>query len=91
MDYDPTNEISIEIFQTVQNKLHWAITVKTAAEIINERSDSTNPNMGLTNWRGDKIHKTDVTIVKNYLTEEELKALNNFVEQYLIFAERQVM
>ncbi len=91
IDYDPTHELSIQFFQTVQNKMHWAITGKTAAEVINERADSTNPNMGLTNWRGDKIRKSDVTIAKNYLNEEELKALNNLVEQYLIFAEGQAM
>jgi hypothetical protein len=91
VDYDPTHEMSIQFFQTVQNKLHWAITGKTAAEIINERADSTKPNMGLTNWRGDNIRKTDVTIAKNYLNEEELRALNNLVEQYLIFAEGQAM
>jgi len=91
VDYDPTHELSIKFFQTVQNKMHWAITGKTAAEIINERADSTKPNMGLTNWRGDKIRKSDVTITKNYLNEEELRALNNLVEQYLIFAEGQAM
>jgi len=91
VDYDPTMEISINFFKTVQNKLHWAITGKTAAEIINERADSSKPNMGLTNWRGEKIRKTDVTIAKNYLDENELRALNNLVEQYLIFAEGQAM
>ena len=91
VDYDPTNELSVRFFQTVQNKLHWAITGKTAAEIINERADSTKPNMGLTNWRGDKIRKADVINAKNYLNEEELKTLNNLVEQYLVFAEGQAM
>jgi hypothetical protein len=91
VDYDPTHEMSILFFQTVQNKLHWAITGKTAAEIINERADSTKPNMGLTNWRGDNIRKTDVIIAKNYLNEDELRALNNLAEQYLIFAEGQAM
>jgi len=91
VDYDPTNELSIKFFQTVQNKMHWAITGKTAAEIINERADSKKPNMGLTNWRSDKIRKSDVSIAKNYLNEEELSALNNLVEQYLIFAEGQAM
>jgi len=91
VDYDPTNEISILFFQTVQNKLHWAITGKTAAEIINERADSKKKNMGLTNWRGNKIRKSDVSIAKNYLAEKELRALNNLVEQYLIFAEGQAM
>ena len=75
----------------MQNKLHWAITGKTAAEIIHERSDSTKLNMGLTNWRGEKLRKQDVTIAKNYLDENELGALNNLVEQYLIFAEGQAM
>ncbi len=89
MDYDPTLNISIDFFKTVQNKLHWAITGLTAAEIVNLRADSTKENMGLTNWRGDKIRKTDVIIAKNYLKEHELLALNNLVEQYLIFAQGQ--
>jgi hypothetical protein len=71
--------------------MHWAVTGKTAAEIIHERADSDQANMGLTNWRGAKVRKQDVTIAKNYLTEEELLALNNLVEQYLIFAEGQAM
>ncbi|MEI6091787.1 MAG: virulence RhuM family protein [bacterium] len=91
VDYDPTDEMSIHFFQTVQNKLHWAITGKTAAEIINERADSTKPNMGLTSWRGVKPRKDDVAIAKNYLKEEELEALNNLVEQYLVFAQGQAM
>ena len=91
IDYDPTLEISIEFFKTVQNKMHWAITGKTAAEIIHERADSDKTNMGLTNWRGVKVRKQDVAIAKNYLTENELLALNNLVEQYLIFAEGQAM
>ncbi|HPB30653.1 MAG TPA: virulence RhuM family protein [Candidatus Sumerlaeota bacterium] len=91
IDYDPTREISLNFFKTVQNKLHWAITGQTAAEIINERADHTRPNMGLTNWRGDKVRKQDVVIAKNYLNEEELTALNNLVEQYLIYAEGQAL
>lgn len=91
MDYDPTTETSINFFKTVQNKLHWAITGKTAAEIIYERADTSKLNMGLTNWRSEKIRKRDVTIAKNYLNENELKALNNLVEQYLVFAEGQAM
>jgi len=89
VDYDPTLEISINFFKTVQNKLHWAITGQTAAEIISQKADCTKDNMGLTNWRGDKIRKTDTTIAKNYLNENELNALNNLVEQYLIFAQGQ--
>ncbi len=91
IDYDPTIDISIEFFKTVQNKMHWAITGQTAAEIIHSRANVDKPNMGLTNYRGAKIRKQDVTIAKNYLNEEELAALNNLVEQYLIFAQGQAM
>jgi hypothetical protein len=90
-DYDPTDEASILFFQTVQNKMHWAITGKTAAEIIIERADSDKPNMGLTNWRGTNPRKQDASIAKNYLDEDELAALNNLTEQYLVFAEGQAM
>ena len=91
IDYDPTQPVSIEFFKTVQNKMHWAVTGQTAAEIIQSRADSKQPNMGLTNWRGAKVRKQDVTIAKNYLSEEEPASLNNLVEQYLIFAEGQAM
>jgi hypothetical protein len=91
VDYDPTLETSILFFQTVQNQIHWAITGQTAAEIIIERANSKQPNMGLTNWKGTKPRKQDVVIAKNYLNEEELLALNNLAEQYLIFAEGQAM
>jgi hypothetical protein len=91
VDYDPTLDTSILFFQTVQNKMHWAITGKTAAEIVSERANSNKPNMGLTSWRGTKPRKQDVGIAKNYLNEEELSALNNLVEQYLIFAQGQAM
>ncbi|PIW50099.1 MAG: hydroxyacid dehydrogenase [Zetaproteobacteria bacterium CG12_big_fil_rev_8_21_14_0_65_54_13] len=91
IDYDPTLDISIEFFKTVQNKMHWAITGQTAAEIIHSRADADKPNMGLTNYRGAKVRKQDVTIAKNYLNEDELAALNNLVEQYLIFAQGQAM
>ncbi len=91
VDYDPTLEESILFFQTVQNKMHWAVTGKTAAEIISERVDSLKPNMGLTSWKGAKPRMQDVTIAKNYLTEDELLALNNLTEQYLVFAEGQAM
>jgi len=91
VDYDPTLETSILFFQTVQNKMHWAITGKTAAEIVSERANSKEPNMGLTSWRGVKPRKLDVAIAKNYLNEDELLALNNLAEQYLIFATGQAM
>jgi hypothetical protein len=90
-DYDPTHDASILFFQTVQNKMHWAVTGKTAAEIISHRVNSSKPNIGLTNWRGAKPRKQDVSIAKNYLLENELAALNNLAEQYLIFAEGQAM
>ncbi len=91
IDYDPTFTFSINFFKTVQNKMHWAITGQTAAEIIHSRADNTQPNMGLTNYRGARVRKQDVVIAKNYLNAEELAALNNLVEQYLIFAEGQAM
>ena len=89
VDYDPTTEESITFFKTVQNKLHWAVTGMTAAELIHSRADSAKPYMGLTTWRGAKVRKQDVGVAKNYLSEEELLTLNNLVEQYLLFAERQ--
>jgi hypothetical protein len=91
VDYDPTLDISINFFKTVQNKMHWAITGQTAAEIIHQRADHRKPDMGLTSWRGAKTRKQDVIIAKNYLNKEELLALNNLVEQYLVFAEGQAM
>lgn len=91
VDYDSTLDTSISFFKTVQNKVHWAITGQTAAEIIHHRADSDKADMGLTNWRGAKVRKQDVVNAKNYLTEGELQALNNLVEQYLVFAEGQAM
>lgn len=91
IDYDPTLDISLSFFKTVQNKMHWAITGQTAAEIVHARADAEKPNMGLTNWRGAKVRKQDVVIAKNYLAEDELRTLNNLAEQYLIFAEGQAM
>ncbi len=91
VDYDPTHDQSILFFKTVQNKVHWAVTGKTAAELISERADSKKPNMGMTNWRGAKPRKDEAAIAKNYLNESELAALNNLVEQYLIFAQGQAM
>lgn len=91
IDYDPTQEISIGFFKTVRNKVHWAITGQTAAEIVHTRVDASQPNLGLTNWRGAAIRKRDVSIAKNYLTEPEMAALNNLIEQYLVFAEGQAM
>lgn len=91
IDYDPTDDASITFFKTVQNKMHWAITGQTAAELITARADSSKPHMGLTSWRGAKVRKEDVAIAKNYLDADELAALNNLVEQYLVFATGQAM
>lgn len=93
IDYDPNHPMSGEFFATVQNKLHYAITGRTAAELIAERADATKPYMGLTNWKGSKrrrrFSKADVIVAKNYLNEEELSTLNLIVSQYLDFAELQ--
>ncbi|MBN8518599.1 MAG: virulence RhuM family protein [Candidatus Accumulibacter sp.] len=80
IDYDPTLEISLTFFKTVQNKMHWAITGQTAAEIVHARADADKPHMGLTTWRGARVRKQDVGIAKNYLAEDELRALNNLAE-----------
>lgn len=88
-DYDPKAEGTLEFFQIVQNKLHFAISGKTAAELIAERADASKSNMGLTSWHGTKVRKTDVTIAKNYLNEKELSQLNRIVTMYLDYAEDQ--
>jgi hypothetical protein len=89
IDYDNDAPLTQAFFATVQNKVHYAIHGRTAAEVIVSRADSKVPNMGLTNWEGARIRKADVAIAKNYLNADELRALNNLVEQYLIFAESQ--
>ena len=89
IDYDKDHPLTQTFFATVQNKVHYAIHGQTAAEVITARADQTLPNMGLTNWEGARIRKTDVSIAKNYLNEPELRALNNLVEPYLIFAQSQ--
>jgi hypothetical protein len=88
-DYDPKAEETLEFFSIVQNKLHFAISGKTAAELIAERADAGRPNMGLTSWKGTKVRKGDVTIAKNYLNAEEIEGLNRIVTMYLDFAEDQ--
>ncbi len=89
MDYDPNSEITQNFFASVQNKLHWAIHGHTAAELISKRADADKPNMGLTAWKGGIVRKGDVSIAKNYLTEEEISDLNLIINQYLDFAEFQ--
>jgi len=92
IDYDSNSPVSKEFYATVQNKLHWAITGRTAAELIAKRVDSDKANMGLTTWKNapeGKILKSDVSVAKNYLSEKELKDLNRIVTMYLDFAELQ--
>jgi hypothetical protein len=89
IDYDAGAESTKEFFQIVQNKLHWAITGKTAAELITERADAAKPNMGLTTWKGAKVRPGDVTIAKNYLSAAEIEQLNRIVVMYLDYAEDQ--
>jgi hypothetical protein len=92
IDYQKDAEITKTFFKTVQNKLHWAITGHTAAELISERADSSKPNMGLTSWKngpGKKVQKTDVTVAKNYLNEKEIKDLERIVTMYLDYADLQ--
>jgi len=89
IDYKKDAPLTQTFYATVQNKVHYAIHGKTAAEVIKSRADRSLPNMGLTNWQGARIRKADVSIAKNYLSEEELRGLNNLVEQYLIFAQSQ--
>ena len=83
IDYNKNDEQSIEFFKTVQNKLHYAISGETAAELIYHRADATKDNMGLTSWRGEHVQKADVTIAKNYLSKEEIDSLNQIVNMYL--------
>lgn len=92
VDYSPNSVETEKFFATVQNKMHYAITGKTAAEIIAKRADKNKPNMGLTTWRkapDGKILKSDIAIAKNYLQKEEIKALNHIVDMYLDYAELQ--
>lgn len=89
IDYDPNTPESVEFFKIVQNKLHFAAHGHTAAEVIYHRADSDKPFMGLTNFNGKQITQKDVQIAKNYLSEEELKILNNLVSGYFDFAEIQ--
>ncbi len=92
IDYDPKAEITLTFYKTVQNKMHWAITGQTAAEIISLRAKSELPNMGLTTWKNSpkgKILKSDISIAKNYLNKKEIDELNRIVTMYLDYAENQ--
>lgn len=88
-DYDPRSDSAMLFFKTVQNKMLWAITGKTAAELIVERSNPELPNMGLTTWKGGRVRKGDVGTSKNYLTQEEVSELNRMVTMFLDYAEDQ--
>ncbi len=92
IDYIQDSEITQKFYKTIQNKLHWAVTGKTAAQLIAERADSAKPQMGLQTWKNSpkgKILKSDVTIAKNYLQEKEIKELERIVSMYLDYAENQ--
>lgn len=89
VDYDKESNEAQLFFKVVQNKMLWAVTGKTAAELIKDRSDSNAPNMGLTSWAGGRVRKADVSTGKNYLTKEEMTDLNSIVTMYLDFAENQ--
>lgn len=91
VDYDPRSDESIEFFKIVQNKLHYAAHGHTAAEVIYDRANANSPFMGLTSFSGAEPTLKDVKVAKNYLTESELKILNNLVSGYFDFAEIQAM
>lgn len=90
-DYEPSNKETTRFFQSIQNKLHFACTGMTAAELIASRADASQPDMGLTSYKSDEVRKTDVTVAKNYLRENELKELNRIVNMWLDFAEDQAL
>lgn len=91
IDYDPRSDLSKGFFKVIQNKMHWASHGHTAAEIIYQRADAGKANMGLTNWPGTQLRKTDTEVAKNYLNQEELDILNRIVSMYLDFAELQAL
>jgi len=88
-DYSPSLAETTQFFKVIQNKLHFAVTGKTAAELIHERADSSKANMGLTTWKSGTVRKADVSIAKNYLFENEISELNRIVVMWLDFAEDQ--
>jgi hypothetical protein len=88
-DYNAKAPVSQQFFSSVQNKLHWASHGHTAAELVAERADSSQPNMGLTSWKGARVTKADASVAKNYLNQDELKSLNRIVTMYLDYAESQ--
>ncbi len=91
IDYDPSVDALKRFFQTVQNKMHWAIVRQTAAEIVHDRASAAKPQMGLRSWSGDQPRKGDVSVAKNSLNEDEIKALSLIVSSYFDFAELQAV
>jgi hypothetical protein len=89
IDYDSQAESTQDFFAAVQNKLHWAITGHTAAELISQRADADRPNMGLTAWKGAKVRQSDIFVAKNYLLADEIGQLNRLVTMWLDYAEDQ--
>lgn len=90
-DYDPSSAETTQFFRMMQNKLHFAVSGQTAAEIIHQRANANLPNMGLTSIKGKQVTKADVTVAKNYLNENEIKELNRIVTMWLDFAEDQAL
>jgi len=93
IDYDPKDEKTVEFFKIVQNKLLWAVSTQTAAELVHSRVDMSKPLLGMSSYdkENKNVTKKDVSIAKNYLNEEEIKLLGLLVEQYLAFAETMAM
>ncbi|MFT2798877.1 virulence RhuM family protein [Serratia sp. N21D137] len=88
-DYQPSLKETTQFFQTIQNKLHFACTGHTAAELIHQRADASQPHMGLSSYKGEEVRKSDVTVAKNYLNQDEVGELNRVVNMWLDFAEDQ--
>jgi len=91
IDYDPRTDMARQFFKVIQNKMHWAAHGHTAAEVIFDRADASKPNMGMTNWVGASIRKSETETAKNYLSEDELNLLNRIVTMYLEYAELQAL
>jgi len=90
-DYDPTRPDAAAFFRIMQNKLHVAATGQTGAELVGARADHTAENMGLKSWKAGSVHKSDVSVAKNYLTQDEITGLNRIVVMWLDFAEDQTL
>ncbi len=88
-DSQPSLKETTQFFQTIQKKLHFACTGHTAAELIHQRADASQSHMGLTSYKGEEVRKGDVTVAKNYLTQDEVSELNRVVNMWLDFAEDQ--